>query len=124
MAEILVVDDDAALRLVLRTILEDGGHTVREAAGGHDALKLLRQQLPDLIITDIYMPDGDGLELIYQLRTLTQAPVIAISGGGRHDAPLSMLTVAGALGATRVLQKPFTEQTLLDAVREALKPPS
>lgn len=122
MTEILLVEDDAIVRQALSLQLQDAGYDVREAPNGQVALAMLRKQLSDVIITDIYMPDGDGLELISQLRTFAQTPVIAISGGSVYDNPLRMLPVAEVLGACRVLQKPFTQETLIDAIGEALHP--
>ncbi|WP_298726481.1 response regulator [uncultured Ferrovibrio sp.] len=122
MTEILLVDDDVNVRRALSLQLQDAGYDVREAPNGQVALAMLRQQLSDVILTDIYMPDGDGLELISQLRTFTQTPVIAMSGGGVYDNPLKMLPVAEVLGACRVLQKPFTQETLIEAIGDALHP--
>lgn len=120
MTEILVVEDDAIVRQTMCAQLEDAGYSVREAPNGQVALAMLREHLSDVIITDIYMPEGDGLELISQLRTFAQTPVIAISGGSVYDNPLRMLPVAEVLGACCILQKPFTQETLLDAVEKAL----
>ncbi|HEX6958996.1 MAG TPA: response regulator [Ferrovibrio sp.] len=123
MAEILVVEDDPMVLAMLRDSLESAGHAVREASSGSAALAMLQEKLSDLVVTDIYMPDGDGLELITRMRCFTQTPVIAMSGGNSFDTDLRMLPVASVLGACRILEKPFTHETLIAAVAQALQTP-
>ncbi|HEX6958997.1 MAG TPA: response regulator [Ferrovibrio sp.] len=120
MAEILVVEDDSVMRATLSDCLQAEGHAVHCAESGHQALTVLRQHPCELVITDVYMPEGDGLELITELRRFAHVPIIAISGGGAFDATLSMLSVSSVLGANAVLRKPFGLETLLNAVDEAL----
>jgi CheY-like chemotaxis protein len=80
----------------------------------------LKEQSPDLVITDIFMPEGDGFEMLNELRGREpKVPVIAMSGGGVQDG-LDVLAIAGRLGATKVLYKPFARRQLLDAIAEAL----
>jgi len=104
-ASILVIDDDEALRLMLREMLQADGHAVREAANGHEGLALYRAQPADLVITDIVMPEQDGMEVILELtREFLDARVIAMSGAsGEHN----LLSVAKLFGARHILEKPF-----------------
>jgi CheY-like chemotaxis protein len=117
-AAILVIDDDADTREVIKVTLEGAGHQVTLASEGRQGMQAFRAKRADLVITDLYMPDQEGLETIKQLRLeFPDLPIIAISGkptGG------TMLTVAQRLGATAALQKPFMPQELLSAVEEAL----
>ncbi len=120
MATILVVDDDSALRSTLERGLVRVGHEVHTAANGAAALKTIRTVKTDLVITDVYMPDTDGIELILALSELPVPPrLIAISGGDRLGGT-PMLDAASHLGAVRTLAKPFEMATLLDLVAEVL----
>jgi len=120
MALILIVDNDADLRALLRRVLVRAGYTTVEAANGQQALECLRQQSADLMITDLFMPQQDGLETILALRRLNmRLPIIAISGGG-SAAQFDMLRTASLFGAARVLMKPFRAEEVLAAVREVL----
>ncbi|ULA64545.1 MAG: Response regulator [Nitrospira sp.] len=105
MASILVIDDDEALRLLLREILEADGHQVREAANGREGLALYRAQPADLVITDILMPEQNGMEVILELtREFLDARVIAMTAAAGKQ---NFLSVAKLFGARHVLQKPF-----------------
>ena len=117
---ILIVEDDEAVRSVLRRCLERAGYGVREAGEGGAALKLLAAAPADLIITDLVMPDMEGIALIFSLRkSHPKLPVIAISGGGRMK-PEVYLEVAKAGGAARILAKPFDVDILLGLVQEQI----
>lgn len=119
MASILVIDDDAAVREVLRVALEAVGHSVREARNGRAGTKAFRKEPCDLVITDIYMPDRDGLEVIEALRrTHPQVRILAMSGA---SGTMDYLRMAKWLGAARVLRKPFVMTTMLKAVAELLR---
>jgi len=123
MAIILIVDDDGALRKLLKRILQRVPYEVLDAANGQEALELFRRRPADLVITDLFMPQQDGLETILALRRLnSHLPIIAISGGG-SAAQFDMLRTASLFGAARVLMKPFTAEEVLAAV-SALLPPS
>src|SRR5688572_13777627 len=118
MPRILIIDDEQDTRLVLRESLEDADYQVQEAANGAEALKLCRVAPVDLVISDIFMPEKDGLEFISELRRRNRLlPIIAISGGGREG-----LETAQKLGATAILHKPFTRDEILRAVESALLP--
>jgi len=119
MAKILIIDDEDMMRVLLRSALQSAGYEVVEAANGRQGLELFRQRPTDLIITDIAMPELNGLELILDLtRHFLRAKVIAISGlgGEKH-----VLDVAKLLGARQTLQKPFSMTQLLDTVRYELE---
>lgn len=120
MAKILIIDDEEQVRLYLRTILEPEGHEVVEAGNGKIGLQLYREEPADLIITDIFMPEKEGLETIMELRRdYPEVKIIVISGGGNR-ANLDVLPMARRFGALRTLAKPFTRQDMLSAVRDAL----
>jgi CheY-like chemotaxis protein len=117
---ILVVDDNDEVRAVIVRNLLRAGYRVTQAASSSAAMAVLEDQVPDLVITDIFMPEGDGLEIINEIRRCAlSVPIIVISGGGAAIAA-DYLGVASRLGATSVLSKPFKGQQLLDAVHLAL----
>lgn len=121
MAKILVIDDDDTVRLSVRLALEDAEHEVDEATNGAEGLDQLKSQLADLVVTDIFMPEKEGLETIDEIRRdYPQIKIIAISGGGRID-PQDYLEIARQLGADHVLFKPFDIHLLLDVVDGLLK---
>ena len=118
MATILVIDDETAVRDTVRRLLERQGHEVREAANGREALRASADY--DLVITDINMPEMDGIEVIMTLAERQPGlPVIAISGGGRLPKDL-LLSSADMLGAVTTLPKPFDLTELIGAVDRAL----
>lgn len=120
MARILIIDDEDELRSMLRQMLEQAGHEVAEAVNGAEGIALYERDAHDLIITDIIMPEKEGVETIIALRrTAPELPIIAISGGGRLDAT-DFLTMAKKLGARHTLTKPFRRDQLLEAVGECL----
>ncbi|HEY9567010.1 MAG TPA: response regulator [Thalassobaculum sp.] len=122
MATILVIDDEPSLRDVARLALEGAGHTVTEAPDGRAAMAALDRMLPDLIITDILMPEQEGLQTIREIRKRWKSvPVLAMSGGGR-TARLDFLQIAKGLGANATLTKPFRVRDLLAAVDQLLRP--
>ena len=121
MARILIIDDEDQPRRMLQQVLIRAGYEVIEARDGNQGLQLFRASPTDLIITDILMPEKEGLETIIDLRREFPAvKIIAISGGGR-TGNLNFLEVAKRLGAQRTLQKPFELQEMIAAVRELLQ---
>jgi two-component system response regulator (stage 0 sporulation protein F) len=118
MASILIVDDDAPIRTVLRDILEADGHEIREAANGQIGLILYREAPADLVITDILMPERDGMAVTLALtQEFLDARVIAMTGTtGDHN----FLNVAKLFGARRVIQKPFSTDAIRRIVRFTL----
>lgn len=122
MEHILIVDDDRGVRTLLGRILERAGYRVTEAADGRQAMEMVRRDQPALVITDIFMPEQDGLEIVRELRLSHPATgVIAISGGG-VGIGLDHLPHAAAFGAHRTLNKPFSSDQVLEAVRSILAP--
>jgi PAS domain S-box-containing protein len=118
---ILVVDDDEQVCALLKAILEEEGCNVNVATSAQIALKELNEQLVDVVITDILMPDKDGIELLRDFRrTGIRAPVIAMSGGGALEGHV-YLDLARAFGATKILYKPLKVEAVLDTVRSVLK---
>lgn len=115
MAKILVIDDQEPIRSLLRAVLEGAGHEVLEASNGRPGLELYRERSADLIITDVVMPEMNGLELLLELtRTFLNVKVIAISGGLESEGTLH---VAKLLGARQTFQKPLDMEEILSAVR-------
>jgi len=122
-ARILVVDDESEIRSLVSRILKQAGHEVIEAADGNEGTRLFRENLPELLITDIIMPEKEGIETIMELRRdFPNVKIIAISGGGKALARDTCLRFAKGLGANGALAKPFSRQELLDAVQEVLNP--
>ena len=120
MARLLLIEDNDALRTTLAELLTLAGHAVVEASNGRGGLDLFRQGGADLVITDLVMPEIEGLEVVRQLRNVhSPVNVIAISGGGRAPAAV-YLEAARLLGAAKVLHKPFTLAVLLAAINELL----
>jgi CheY-like chemotaxis protein len=121
MARILVIDDDEDARAVLRRMLEAAGHSVLLASNGAEGLKLQRISKSDVVITDIFMPEKEGLETIRELKDLDpEIAIIAISGGGKSLSATGSLQTAHTLGA-EVLVKPFGSANLLAAIGKLLK---
>jgi DNA-binding response OmpR family regulator len=117
MARILIIDDDPQLRRLLARILHADGHEVIEASNGADGLARFAASPPALVITDILMPEKEGIETIRDLRRLAPTvPIIAISGGGASQKSMKFLDMAAKLGATVALAKPFRPPKLLETV--------
>lgn len=120
---ILVVDDVDEIRNLVSLWLRNVGHTVETAISGQDASRRLKAANFDLVITDIIMPEGDGLELIIEMKKARPGlHVVAISGGGTHLRAADCLRVAKGLGAHALLLKPFNRAQLLTAVNQAFPP--
>jgi len=120
MPRILLIEDDAALRRTLRTILEKALHTVAEAGDGLQGVALFSKETFDLVITDIIMPNREGIETIGDIRRLDpHVPIVAISGGGSVGGEL-FLKLAEQVGATRTLAKPIRPVDLVQAVASCL----
>jgi CheY-like chemotaxis protein len=120
MARIVLVEDNDITCYALAKFLRNAGHEVAEITDSKKVFSLIEEFSPDLVVTDIVMPDVDGIEVINHVRENHGAmPVIAISGGGRI-AGADYLELAGAVGATATLEKPFDEAELMEAVDKAL----
>lgn len=121
MPVVMIIEDDRDLREMLRTILLRKEYTVIEADNGREALKSFKPGVTDLVITDLLMPEEDGLKVIMMMRELKkEIRVIAISGGGKAG-PGNYLELAKALGADAVFSKPFAINDLVTRIEELLK---
>jgi len=120
MAGVMIVEDDADLREMLRDALEKRKFTVITAANGREAVARFRPSIIDLVVTDLLMPEEDGLMVIMKIREMKPSvKMIAISGGGKVG-PGSYLLMASTLGADHVFSKPFLPSELVQKVREIL----
>jgi DNA-binding NtrC family response regulator len=118
MARILVIDDDPDMRAMLEQTLKPAGHEDNLAADGKEGMEQHCTSPADLVITDLYMPNQEGLETIGELRRrFPEVAIIAMSG---KTAALTMLSVAQKFGAVGILQKPFAADELIAAVEKAL----
>jgi DNA-binding response OmpR family regulator len=123
MACVLVIDDEVLVRETLGNILRRAKYEVITAKNGAEGLAAFRQRPIDLVITDIIMPEKEGIETIIELRRLMPSlPIIAISGGGRTDQ-IDFLAISKKLGANQALAKPFMAEQLLAAVAACLPTP-
>ncbi len=117
---ILVIDDDDQMRTLLRQVMEWAGYEVIEAGDGREGMQMQRKQPADLVITDLIMPEQEGLETITSLKKeYPGIKIIAISGGGRIG-PEAYLPAAQELGADKVFSKPFDVRELAETVKELL----
>ena len=120
MTKILVIDDDAIVRKTIVQLLEDDGYQVVSAEDGLRGMAMFRSEQPDLVITDIIMPEQEGIQTIEEiLKAKPDAKIIATSGGGligNND----FLEIAKARGAMAVIPKPFDMEELLGLVRDCL----
>lgn len=120
MPKILLIDDDDQLRAALKLVLTVSGYEVSEACNGNQIISIYQQLQPDLVITDLLMPEKEGLEVIMELRRRNkQVKIIAISGGGQWGM-FNSLAAAEKLGAVETLAKPFTTEQFLQAVRAVI----
>lgn len=121
MAKILIIDDDIAVRETISQLLEDDGHVVFVAEDGRRGLKAFRSEQPDLVVTDIIMPEKEGIQTIIEIRTeRPDAKIIAISGGGRIGNT-DFLKIARQIGAREIMTKPFEPDDFLACVTRCLK---
>jgi len=120
--KILIIDDDTSLRRVLEFNLQEEGYEVFAAAGGEEGLFLFDDQQPDLVITDLVMPNMNGIELCRRLREISQVPILVLSVRGEERSKIEALDS----GADDYITKPFSTGELLARVRAALRrsPPS
>lgn len=121
MSRILIIDDEESMRFVIRGMLNLEGFSTDEAIDGAMGLERCKQSPPDLVITDLVMPEKEGIETIMELRKLhPDMKIIAISGGAGFD-PTAFLAAARELGADDALSKPFKSEELIAAVRRLLE---
>ena len=122
MARILVIDDEEDVRTVMKGVLQSAGHEVACASDGEQGLATLRRSGANLVLTDILMPEKEGLETIREIKEqFPSVKVIAMSGGGRKLRSTGHLFTADELGANAVLRKPFDAAVLLKSVEDVLR---
>ena len=120
---ILLIDDEAPVLHTLQLLLEESGYAVTVARNGKDGVAAYRTERPDLVLTDIIMPDQEGIETIMQIRRdCPDARIIAMSGGGRIGNS-DFLAIASALGANATIAKPFEVEDLLILLQRTLADP-
>ncbi len=120
MARILLVDDERPLRIAIRRVLEAKGHQVVEAQDGREAIRLCDTERPDLVVTDLQMPEIDGLDLLLALHKLRpNIPLIVMTGVPVRGA-LDQIKAAKDLGASLVIPKPFTASVFMRAIQPYL----
>lgn len=116
MALAVVIDDDAQVRCLIAMMLKRAGYEVAQAKDGGEGIELCSSLEPEVIITDIFMPRQDGIDVLREVKAGARQPrVVAISGGSPR-LQLDFLNVAEKMGADAVIQKPFTPSQLLQAV--------
>jgi len=120
MSKILVIDDDAIVRTSIVLLLVDAGYQVLSAENGALGMALYRSEQPDLVVTDIIMPEQEGIQTITEIRKVRpDAKIIAISGGARLGHA-DFLKIALVLGAMAAVPKPFDQDELLTLVKDCL----
>jgi DNA-binding NtrC family response regulator len=120
MAKILIIDDELPVRSALRRILTSSGHDVLEAANGAEAVRIVEGEPVDVVFTDIFMPEMDGIEfLLWVVERFPERPVIAMSGGGAIPMD-NALGDAHALGAVDVVEKPLDPERVRSVLDEVL----
>jgi DNA-binding NtrC family response regulator len=121
MARIIVIDDQEAIRRVVRRALEKEGHEVLEASDGEMGEQLLERSPAEVVITDIFMPGQDGILTLRQIRKRFPGVKVIVMSGGDSTGMLDLRRDAELLGAVKSLQKPFNAREIVDLVREVLK---
>lgn len=117
---ILLADDESEIRQLIELWMSAAGHSVVATASGREACEALRGRAFDLVITDLLMPDGDGVDLIAEVRRAHPVMrILAISGGGRYTEGSDVLNLAQGLGAHAVVLKPFTAAQLKAGIERA-----
>ena len=124
MQRILIIDDDHHILLMIKKMLERAGFEVELASNGNEGLELFKRLQVDLVITDIIMPEKEGLETIREMKRLrADLKIIAMSGGGKVSSD-NYLNMAKIFGASRIISKPFSQKQMVSAVQELLGEPS
>jgi CheY-like chemotaxis protein len=122
-ASVLLIDDEAPVLASLQSMLEkSGGHKVRAVSNGPDAIKLLGESPPDIVITDLLLPEMDGIDIIRAIRALDQVtPIIAVTGDPQMTRRGEHFVSAKTAGATAMLVKPFRAAVLCNLVNDLLR---
>lgn len=114
--KILVIDDDDLTRSMVCSALKKANYEVFEAANGNDGVQKAQDERPDLVVTDILMPDKEGIETILEIKTIDSSiKIVAMSGGG-SSKNMTFLDMAQKVGAEEVISKPFKPSALLDVI--------
>lgn len=122
MQKILIIDDEPHILLMLKKMLERAGFEIDMASNGNEGLELFRKSPTDMVITDIIMPEKEGLETIREMKRMRpELKIIAMSGGGKVSAE-NYLEIAKIFGASRVISKPFTQKDMVSAVQGLMGP--
>lgn len=117
---ILVVDDDDMMRAFVKELLQIHDFTITEAANGKEGLKQFRENTPDLVLTDIIMPEMEGISFIRELRSYNKdIPIIAMTGNV-HGRMEEFLDISSQIGADDILRKPIKSQQFLDAINKLI----
>jgi len=120
MAKILIIDDEPNILLMLKKLLERNGYETELAINGVEGIEMFKKSMHDLVVTDIIMPEKEGLETIREMKRIkSDLKIIAMSGGGRVSAD-SYLKIARIFGASKLIAKPFSMKEMLLAVQELL----
>jgi len=123
MPRILVIDDEPLVRSTVVTMLNREGFSVEEASDGQAGIAMFHKNPPDVVITDIFMPNRDGIEIVMELkRSSPRTKIIAMTGGGQTRM-MEIASAAKLLGADHILHKPFESESLVAAVNAALGTP-
>ena len=120
MSRILLIEDDHLVRTTLSEFLAEFGHSVTEARDGKEGLRLFRQVDPEVVITDLVMPEIEGMEVLMKLQEYRSTAKVIVISGGLRGSTAGFLEIAESLGASKVLAKPFAYELLLAAVNELL----
>ena len=125
MARVLIIDDDPTIRSLVGGIVETMGNTIVEARDGRAGVEVFSREKIDLIVTDIVMPEQEGIETIGAIRRLDRVvPILAISGSSTIGGAGDYLRAAAALGASATLQKPFAADHIIDTIDRLLARPA
>jgi CheY-like chemotaxis protein len=116
MSVALVIDDDIQVRELICVMLGRSGYEVLAAKDGRDGIELCKARKPDVVVTDIFMPHQDGIDVLREIKALPVAPRVVVCSGGSPRMQLDFLDIAQKLGADSILHKPFTRDQLLAAV--------
>ncbi len=117
MVKILVVDDDDLVRNMICSFLSKSGYTVFEATNGNSGVAMAQEKSPDLVLTDMLMPDKEGIETIMEIKAINpDIKVIAMSGGGKTKN-MAFLDMAKQIGAEHIMSKPFKPTALLEIIK-------
>ena len=118
---ILIINDDELMRGFLRELFTREGFTIREAQDGAAGIQAFKDEASDAVITDLYMPEADGIEVLREIRKESkEVKIVAISGGTRGGGRTDILQVMQDLGVDRTLQKPFKPEEMVSLVKELL----